>query len=320
MSIPPFKTEPFFHSRPWGGRAMAAKLGKTLPPGPVAESWEVSTHPNGLCRISGGAMHGMSLADLVREAGRDLLGQEVFQKYEGEFPLLVKLIDVNGLASVQVHPNDTQARELEGYPRGKTEAWYIIDRSESARFSLGLMPGTTAERFRAAIGHGRTEELLASPVVRPGDCLFVPPGTVHAAGNGVLLLEIQQSCDITYRVYDWDRADEQGRRRELHVEKALQVIDFGARPRVLRASPGTDVLSPVLACDFFEIQEARLASGMDLPARSACSTGTIVSGACVLESEGARIELACGDSFVVPAGTPARLAGGTAAIVLTTLV
>jgi mannose-6-phosphate isomerase len=142
---------------------------------------------------------------------------------------------------------------------------------------------------------------------------------VHAAGNGVLLLEVQQSCDITYRVYDWDREDEQGRRRELHVEKALKVIDFEARPRIFRASPGTDELCPVLTCDFFEICQATLATGLELPARPACATGTLISGACALESAGARIDLACGDSFVIPAGTPARLRGN-ATVILTFLV
>jgi mannose-6-phosphate isomerase len=320
MTIPPFKTEPFFQSRPWGGRAMAEKLGKELPAGPVAESWEVSTHPNGVCRISGGPLNGRSLADVVRESGRELLGETIYARYGGEFPLLVKLIDVNALASVQVHPNDAQAQALEGYPRGKTEAWYIIDRSGGARFSLGLVPGTTAETFQAAISGGRAQDLLATPDVAAGDCLFVPPGTVHAAGNGVLLLEIQQSCDITYRVYDWDREDEQGRRRELHVEKALKVIDFAARPQVFRATPGVDVLRSVLACDFFEISEVSLASGIDLPSRPACATGTLISGACVLDSEDSRIALARGDSFVIPAGTQVHLAGGKATVVYTSLV
>ena len=319
MSIPAFKTQPFFQSRPWGGRAMAEKLGKKIPTGPVAESWEVSAHPNGVCRVSGGPLHGTSLSDLVRDAGKELLGADAHRKYGGEFPLLVKLIDVNALASVQVHPNDAQAKALEGYPRGKTEAWYIIDRSESARFSLGLVEGTTEETFRAAIAGGRAQEMLAAPEVRPGDCLFVPPGMVHAAGNGVLLLEVQQSCDITYRVYDWDRVDAQGRGRELHVENALQVIDFKARPRVCRAAPVADVLSPIVACDFFTLWEARLDSGMDLPARPAFATGTVISGACALDSDAARIDLECGDSFVIPARTPARLGGGKATIVFTSL-
>jgi mannose-6-phosphate isomerase len=320
MKIPPFKTQPFFQSRPWGGRAMSEKLGKKIPEGPVAESWEVSAHPNGVSRVSGGPLDGASLADLVREHGREILGDEGFQKYRGEFPLLVKLIDVNALASVQVHPNDAQAQRLEGYPWGKTEAWYIIDRSPSARFSLGLVPGTTPESFREAIIQGRAQGVLGSPEVAAGDCLFVPPGTVHAAGNGVLLLEVQQSCDITYRVYDWDRVDEQGRRRELHVEKALEVVDFHALPKVMRARAGVDALNRILSCDFFQMFEAKLQRGIDLPLRPSCSTGTVTSGRCILESGAARIDLYCGDSFVLPSNSPARLGGGGATVVYTSLV
>jgi mannose-6-phosphate isomerase len=317
VRILPFKTKPSFHSRPWGGRAMADVIGKKLPDGPVAESWEVSAHPNGMSHVDGGPLDGMSLGDLVREAGAGLMGEGIFRAYGGEFPLLVKLIDVNALASVQVHPDDQQARRLEGYPRGKAEAWYIIERGESARFSLGMAPGVTAESFRAALLQGRAQQLLGSPAVARGDCLFVPPGTVHAAGNGVLLLEVQQSCDITYRVYDWDRVDAEGRRRELHVEKALQVIDFQARPQIFHAATGTDSLNGLLACPFFEMFELSLESGVDLPARSSCATGTLVHGTCTLDSDGRPIGLACGDSFIVPAGLAARLGGGKAKIIYT---
>ncbi len=319
MRIRPFKTRPSFHSSPWGGRAMADSLGKKIPDGPVAESWEVSAHPNGVCFVDGGPLDGMSLPDLVGRTGPDLLGAEIHRAYGGEFPLLVKLIDVNSLASVQVHPNDEQARALEGYPRGKAEAWYIIGRSEKAQFSLGLVPGTTEESFREALSQDRAQELLGSPAVSAGDCLFVPPGTVHAAGNGVLLLEVQQSCDITYRVYDWDRVDSEGRRRELHIDKAMQVIDFPARPRVFHASQAADTMNPLLECAFFKMFELVLESGMGLPSRPSCATGTLVQGSCVLESDAAAVQLACGDSFIIPALSAARLHRGRAKVVYTVL-
>jgi mannose-6-phosphate isomerase len=319
MKVAPFKTKPSFQSRPWGGRAMADVLGKRIPGGPVAESWEVSAHPNGMCRVDGGPMDGMTLGDLVREAGADLLGRDILRAYGGEFPLLVKLIDVNSLASVQVHPNDEQARRLEGYPRGKAEAWYIVRRAEAARFSLGMVEGVTAETFRAALDKGKAQDLLGSPTVAQGDCLFVPPGTVHAAGNGVLLLEVQQSCDITYRVYDWDRVDAGGRRRELHVEKALQVIDFAARPQVSHATGGTDRMNRLCACPYFEMYELAIESGIDLPVQRSCATGTLVNGSCVLDSNGSEIPLSCGDSFVIPAGAAARLGRGKSKVVFTVL-
>ena len=317
MRIPAFKTEPSFHSRPWGGRAMADRLHKNIPDGPVAESWEVSAHPNGLSRVAGGPFAGLSLAELTRQAGAALLGDDVFARYGGEFPVLVKLIDVNSLASVQVHPDDEQARRLEGFPRGKTEAWYIIECSPAARFFLGMTAGVTPDSFRAALAEGRAREALASPEVAPGDCLLVPPGTIHACGDGVLLLEVQQSCDITYRVYDWDRVDEKGRRRELHLEKALQVIDFSARPSIHQSEKRPDTLNPILACGQFDLFEVRLDSRVSLPALPSCATGTLVEGSCRLLAGETRIDLGCGDSFVVPASVLAELEGGPATVILT---
>lgn len=286
---------------------MAERLGKKIPDGPVGESWEVSAHPNGVSRVSGGPLDGTPLDELVRRAGAELLGARVHQKYGGGFPLLVKLIDVNSLASVQVHPNDEQAQRLEGYPWGKTEAWYIIDRTPGARFFLGLVPGTTPDGLRDALASGKALSLLASPEVKAGDCLLVPPGTVHAAGEGVFLLEIQQSSDITYRVYDWDRRDQKGQTRELHVEKAVQVIDFAARPRIYRAEKKLDAPSRILACGLFVIDEIRVSRGVELPGRGSCTTGTLVEGELRLAAEGTRLDLRCGDSFVIPAETSVRL-------------
>jgi mannose-6-phosphate isomerase len=313
MKLVPFRTEPFFHARPWGGRAMETGLGKKIPPGAVAEAWEVSAHPNGVCRVSGGQLSGTGLDELTRQAGPALLGRAVHEKYSGEFPVLIKLIDVNALASVQVHPDDAQARRLEGFPRGKTEAWYIISRAPDARFSLGLVPGVNRESFRDALSRGKAQELLGTPEVEAGDCLFVPPGTVHAAGNGVLLLEVQQSCDLTYRVYDWDRVDDQGRKRELHVDKAMQVIDFTSRPRIYRADAAPGRLNRILSCDHFEMFEARLAGAVMLPEHPACSAGTLLRGAAVLTAEDTRLDLRCGDSFVIPAGCGACLQGAAGA-------
>ena len=296
---------------------MADTMGKSIPDGPVGESWEVSAHPNGVSRVSGGPLAGTPLDELARRAGADLLGRRVYEKYGGIFPVLVKLIDVNSLASIQVHPNDEQARRLEGYPWGKTEAWYIIARSPEASFFLGLAPGVTAHSLRAALGEGNARSLLASPPVAAGDCLFVPPGTVHAAGGGVLLLEIQQSSDITYRVYDWDRVDEKGSRRELHVDKAVEVIDFAARPGILRAEQRFDALSRIVACDLFEMHEVRLAAGIALPPRESCATGTLVEGSLRLLAGETRIDMRCGDSFVIPAGVGSRLEGGPATVIMT---
>jgi mannose-6-phosphate isomerase len=279
---------------------MQTVLGKKIPEGTVAEAWEISAHPNGVCKVASGPCAGKGLDELVRETGPALLGSSVHEKHRGQFPVLIKLIDVNSLASVQVHPDDASAKRLEGWPRGKTEAWYIISRAPEARFSLGLVPGVTPQKFQEALQAGRVQDLLLSPEVRSGDCLFVPPGTVHAAGNGVLLLEVQQSSDITYRVYDWDRVDQKGSRRELHIEKALQVIDFSASPQIYRAEPRENSLNLILACAHFQMAEARVASELRLPANPMCAAGTLVAGAAVVGAGGEELALRTGDSFIIP--------------------
>ena len=305
MKIPAFKTQPFFQQRPWGGRAMAERLGKQIPEGLVGESWEISAHPGGVSCVSGGPLNGMPLDELVRTAGTDLLGQRGYKKYGDSFPLLVKLVDVTLMASVQVHPNDEQAQRMEGYPWGKMEAWYIIHRSPDARFHVGLAAGVTPEAFQEALESGKAESVLGSVNAKPGDCILVPPGAVHAVGQGALFLEIQQSSDITYRVRDW--ADEHGRTRELALEKALQVIDFSAKPRVFRTSVRADALGRIMAGSRFEIFEARVATGMDLPARASCAAGTVVDGDLRLLAGSVLLDLRPGDSFVVPAGMKYRL-------------
>jgi mannose-6-phosphate isomerase len=307
MKVPAFKTAPFFRQQPWGGRAMAERLGKEIPEGLVGESWEISAHPDGVSRVSGGPLDGMPLDELVRAAGADLLGQRGYRKYGDSFPLLVKLVDGTLLASVQVHPNDEQAQRLEGYPWGKAEAWYIIHRNPDARLYVGLAADVTPEAFQEALESGKAESVLGSVNAKPGDCILVPPGTVHAVGQGVLFLEIQQSSDITYRVYDWDRKDEHGKARELHREKALRVIDFSARPRTFRTNQRADALSRILAGSQFEVFEARVATGVDLPARPSCAAGTVVEGDMRLLAGSDTLALRPGDSFVIPAGMKCRL-------------
>lgn len=291
-------------------------LGKDIPDGLVGESWEVSPHPAGLSRVAGGPLDGRTLPDLAAEHGPRLLGEGPHRKYGGSFPLLVKLIDVNALASVQVHPDDAQARALEGFPFGKAEAWYIIERKPEAVFRLGFRPGVDETGFLEALARGRVPEILSAVSAEKGDCIYVPPGTVHACGNGVFLLEIQQCCDITYRVYDWDRVDASGRRRPLHIEEARAVIDYGARPSVQRAAGRPNELNEVLSSPFFAIWEAPVDGELPLPPARGCRAGTVVRGRGTIVWEEGELGLEAGDSFVLPASTGGtRLRGKCTAIV-----
>jgi len=316
----PLKMKPVFQERPWGGRSMKERLGKNLPAGTIGESWEVSVHPNGLSRVENGPCAGQTLKQLVEQWGARLIGSTAAARYAGNFPLLVKILDVNARASVQVHPDNAKAQALEGFPYGKAEAWYFIAVGPEAECYCGFKPGVTAADYDRAIAQGNVQELLRPLTITAGDWLYVSPGTVHAAGNGILLLEIQQNCDLTYRVHDWDRTDAQGRKRELHLDKARQVIDFASRPQLRRAVGAVNHLNPVLDGPYFSIAEATIAGEFTLPRVDAALAGTVIGGSVTLESEAATLALTMGDCFLVPTDIEARLVGQGGRVVLSQLV
>jgi mannose-6-phosphate isomerase len=318
-AVYPLLMEPAIHAMPWGGTRLRDELGKTIPGelalAPIGESWEVSAHPNGVSRAANGPLAGMPLSEVLRAWGVSLLGAKVATRYGGVFPLLVKLIEVNALASVQVHPDDEQARRLEGFPFGKSEAWYIMETLPAAEAYIGFRAGTDRQRFEENLASCSVRDILQPVTLTPGDCAALEPGTVHACGNGILLLEIQQSCDITYRVYDWDRRDAEGRARPLHVEKAVQVIDFTARPRVFRAGGDRDGITELFQGRHFSVFQAMVAGRCSVPAGESFYTLTVVQGGCTLESDAATLALRRGQSVLVPAGLPCMLSGREALLI-----
>ena len=231
----PLKLRPALHAKVWGGRRLASLMRKSLPTaGPFGESWELHDSAT----VANGPLQGRRLGNLAREFGIDLLGAG--NKPNAGIPLLAKFIDASDWLSIQVHPNDAQAQELEGEPRGKTEAWVVLHAAPGARLVIGLRPGTTREQMAAAIQRERLEELLIYSSVEAGDVLYIPANTIHALGPGLLIYEIQQSSDTTYRLYDWGRPGLDGRPRELHIKKGAQVANLEALPRVQR--PQGDLL------------------------------------------------------------------------------
>ncbi len=217
----PLKFKPLFKDYVWGGRNLAS-LGKALPEkGIVAESWEVACHKNGTSVVANGAYEGTCLPDMITKFGRRLIGASVYQTDFSKFPFLVKFIDANNNLSVQVHPDDTFAFFNENGESGKNEMWYIISAKPGAKIVYDVVPGTTREDFAAAIMLNDVERCLNFIEVFPGDIINIPAGMVHSIGKGIMLAEIQQNSDLTYRVYDFGRTG-----RELHIEKALKVIDF----------------------------------------------------------------------------------------------
>jgi mannose-6-phosphate isomerase len=225
--IYPLTFTPVFRDYIWGGRNLETKLGRNLPPGNVAESWDISGHPSSPTKVDDGPLAGQTLPDVLDQLGLDLVGQRSREMLaRGKFPLLIKLLDANKPLSVQVHPNDEYANTHENGELGKTEMWYILHAAEGAQLIYGLRSGVTPGSFRNAIAAGELENCLHYLPVQAGDTVFIPSGSIHALLEGLVLAEIQQNSDTTYRVYDWNRIGDDGRPRPLHVDKAIDVTNF----------------------------------------------------------------------------------------------
>ncbi|PWD99846.1 type I phosphomannose isomerase catalytic subunit [Marinilabilia rubra] len=222
----PLKFEPILKQRLWGGTKLKAVLNKnTGEASDIGESWELSGVPGDVSVVSNGFLKGNSLSELLEIYMSELVGDKVFEKYGAEFPLLIKFIDANDALSIQVHPEDELARKRHD-SFGKTEMWYVMQADKGAELISGFKKDTSKDEYLKALESKELDKLLASHEVASGDVFFIPAGRVHAIGKGILLAEIQQTSDVTYRIYDFDRKDAKGNSRELHTAQALDAIDF----------------------------------------------------------------------------------------------
>jgi mannose-6-phosphate isomerase len=222
----PLTFKPVLKDYIWGGRNLE-KLGRSLPPGKTAESWEIAAHEDGTAVVANGHFAGQPLTAVHQELGLDLIGaNNTWAQERDKFPLLIKLLDANQQLSVQVHPDDDYAQSREGNELGKTEMWVVLHADPEAAIILGVQPGTTPANFRQAIKDGNLEQYLHRIPVQTGDVACVPAGSLHAILGGLIIAEIQQNSNTTYRVYDWNRVGADGKGRPLHIDKALDVINF----------------------------------------------------------------------------------------------
>lgn len=291
----PFKLSPAFKDYLWGGRKLVTEFNKQCDFEKVAESWELSTHKDGSSIISSGYFVGMSFKDYVEKYGKDVLGKNALTF--DFFPILIKFIDAKDSLSIQVHPNDDYALKTEG-EYGKTEMWYILDCDEGASLYYGFNREIDKDEFLTRIKNNTILEVLNSVPVKKGDVFFIDSGTVHAIGKGIVICEIQQNSNTTYRVYDFDRRDKNGNARELHIDKAAEVSVLTPPP-----PPRSYADSEILAeCKYFTVRKATVCENRTFKTDDACFTSVIVvDGNGTLKMNDTEITFSKGDSIFIPA-------------------
>jgi mannose-6-phosphate isomerase len=285
ITMHPLLLTPLYRRYLWGGRRFATHLDRLLPPGDdFAESWELVDRGTDQSVVAAGPLAGTTLGELVRQRGPELLGRHAPRAV---FPLLFKFLDACRDLSVQVHPDDARAARLSPPDLGKTEAWYVIDAAPGSRIYAGLHAGVDRESLAAALRAGRCDEVMHSFEPRAGDCVFIPAGTVHAIGAGLAVAEIQESSDVTYRLYDWNRTGADGKSRPLHIEAGLEAVtEFGpvapVQPQAIPSAAALSAADPVsrrlVTCDYFLFDEVRPHGDWAVGGDDVCHFLAVLSG------------------------------------------
>lgn len=302
----PLKFKPVYKDYIWGGRKLEL-LGKKLPEGKVAESWEISCHPDGISTVSNGAYKGITLPELVKRFKRDIIGNSLPEENIEKFPLLIKFIDASNKLSVQVHPDEDYVHTHKSDLYGKNEMWYIISADPGAKLVYGLKQNISKEDFKKAINKSNVENCLNYITVKSGDFVNIPVGLVHAVGSGILLAEIQQNSNSTFRVYDYERTDDKGNKRPLHIKEALEVIDFNNSQSYLNKGLKTAVSEKInktylVANKYFSVEKLDINGCLENYAGGdRFYIYIVISGAGQIVYNRDKIEIKLGDSLLIPA-------------------
>ena len=317
------KLNPAFKDYLWGGTKLRDEYGKKCDLDKVAESWELSCHKDGCSVVADGEYAGLTLPQYIEKAGKAVLGTDC-EKFE-YFPILIKLIDAKQDLSVQVHPDNDYAMRVEG-EYGKTEMWYVVDCEPGAGLLYGFKHEISKEEFRRRIEDNTLLEVTNRVEVHPGDVFFIEAGTLHAIGEGILIAEIQQNSNTTYRVYDYGRVGADGKPRQLHIEKAIDVTRLApatrpcGRPQAKpEAFDGGSVL-PLASCDYFTVKEMEVTSHAALMAdEKSFHSLLLLDGSLTLSMGGEKLEMKKGASVFVPAGSGDYTLTGKGRLILTTV-
>ena len=298
MKTTPLLFEPLPMERVWGGRRFATLLGKPIPHGtPIGDLWEMVDRPEAQSVVHNGPLKGKTLHELWTGHRTEIFGEKHRGNPSPRFPLLIKLLDARERLSVQVHPPAWRAAELNGEP--KTECWYFLHAAEGASVYAGLRKGVTREDFESALRSGEVEETLHCAPCRTGESIFIPSGRLHAIGEGLVIVEVQQNSDTTYRVFDWNRNGLDGKPRELHLKESMDSIDFDDFEPALTPASATVVAD----CPYFRVEKQALSSPRALNEPDDFSIITCLSGS--VESEG--MELKSGGFMLLPASKQGSL-------------
>ncbi len=310
--LPPLSFDPIYKHRPWGGRRFEGVLGRSL--GileEVAESWELVDHGDDVSRVAAGPLAGLSLRNLLHAASARVLGRTATGAGSGSgFPILVKFLDARENLSVQVHPDDALGQRLVG-DRGKTEAWVVLAADPGSLIYAGLRPAVTRAQFTTALAAGSVEPLLHRFPARVGDCVFVPAGTVHALGAGVMVAEVQQSSDATFRIDDWGRRGPDGAPRRLHTEEALAAIDFAAGPvnpvRPVAFSVAGGLGERLVRCPHFAIDRLNLVGAARVGQLDRFTVLVGLAGSARVITDAGEVSIGVGRTVLLPAEGGAAL-------------
>lgn len=300
----PLKFKPIFKEKIWGGQKIKTELGKDFSPlANCGETWEISGVEGNISQVADGALAGRYLPDLIEEYKGELVGEKVYQTYGNEFPLLVKFLDANEDLSIQVHPDDELAKQRH-QGKGKTEMWYIFQADPGAKLIAGFNQPLTKEQYLEHLESQKLEQILNQESVQADESYFIPAGRVHTIGKGLLLAEIQQTSDITYRIYDFDRVDDQGNKRELHTQLAVDAIDYQHYPQY-KTSYDQEINRAVnlASCPYFTTNRLYYDRKVqkDYTKLDSFVIYVCVEGKLMLQYDGESMEVAKGDAVLIPA-------------------
>lgn len=296
----PMTFQPILKERIWGGDKLKS-LGKELPNEAIGESWEISMIDDDVNLVASGIYEKLSLATLIEKFPVEILGTKILEKYGKQFPLLFKFLDAKTDLSIQLHPNDQLAKRRHN-SFGKTEMWYIMQADENARIILGFKKDSSPEEYLQHLEDKTLPDVLQEYYVKKGDVFFIETGTIHAIGGGILLAEIQQTSDITYRVYDWDRVDEQGKARDLHVNLALEAINYQTKNPKIEYPKNGNSPNLLVDCPFFTTNYIPLTTTYQVKKTNECFLVYICTEGIVnLHKDEESFEFKKGDTFLVPA-------------------